>query len=79
MVAATFDPPSGYPCDVVVTLEDASAYEGRQRSEFPHGQLEKWSEGQDWSDQDYQNRMLESMAQDRVRSSDPFPPPVDVG
>jgi hypothetical protein len=78
MVAARFDPPNGYPCDVVVTLDDPTADEQRQRAEFPRAQLETWGEGQDWSDEDYQNRMLDSMAQDRVRSSDPIPPPVDV-
>jgi hypothetical protein len=77
MIAARFDPPSGYPCDVTVTIDDPAGGEP-QRAEFPHAQLEQWGEGAGWSDEDYQARMLETMAQERVRSSDPFAaPPVD--
>jgi hypothetical protein len=77
MVAARFEPPAGYPCDVTVTVEDPSG-NVEQRSEFPHSQLEEWGQGQDWTDEDYQARMLETMAQDRVRSSDPYAPaPID--
>jgi len=76
MTAARFEPPSGYPCDVVVTVDDPDGGEV-QRAEFPHAQLEQWGEGQGWSDQDYQNRMLETMAQERVRSSDPDAPPPE--
>ncbi len=78
MAAATFDPPSGYPCDVTVTLDDPDGGQA-QRAEFPHAQLEEWGAGQDWSDQDYQNRMLETLAQERVRSSDPNDPPPGEG
>jgi hypothetical protein len=77
MTAARFEPPNGYPCNVTVTVLDPSGGE-EQRSEFTHSQLEQWAEGKDWSDEDYQARMLESMAQDRVRSSDPYAPaPID--
>jgi len=71
MTAARFDPPGGYPCDVTATVEDPSGGVV-QRSEFSHAQLEQWGEGQVWTDQDYQARMLETMAQERVRSSDPY-------
>jgi len=77
MIAARFEPPSGYPCDVTVTMDDPTSTEP-QRAEFSHAQLEKWGEGQTWSDEDYQQRMLETMATERVRSSDPYAaPPVD--
>jgi hypothetical protein len=78
MVAAKFEPPEGYPCDVTVTIEDPSSGV-EQRSEFPHVQLEEWGQGQDWTDEDYKARMLETMAQDRVRSSDPYAPaPIET-
>jgi len=71
MSAARFEPPSGYPCDVTVTVQDAVGGT-EQRAEFPHAQLEQWGEGKGWSDEDYQARMLETMAHERVRSSDPY-------
>ena len=71
MTAARFEPPGGYPCDVTVTVQDPSGGV-EQRAEFPHTQLEQWGDGNDWSDEDYRARMLETMAQDRVRSSDPY-------
>ena len=78
MIAARFEPPSGYPCDVMVTIDDPSGGV-EERAEFPHAQLEQWGAGQNWSDEDYQQRMLETMAQERARSSDPYdPPPVDA-
>lgn len=73
MPAARFEPPSGYPCDVTVTVENSVSGE-MQRAEFPHAQLEQWGEGQGWSDEDYHARMLETMAQERDRSNDPNEP-----
>ena len=68
-MTARFDPPTGYPCDVTVTIDDPG--EGvEERAEFPQAQLEQWAAGQSWSDEDYQARMLETMEREIERSAE---------
>lgn len=68
-MTARFDPPSGYPCDVTVTIADADTGV-EERAEFPRAQLEQWAGGQSWSDEDYQARMLETMEREIDRSTE---------
>jgi hypothetical protein len=57
---ATFDPPSGYPCDVSVRVRHPAGGED-QRAEFPAAQLEAWAAEGMQTDEELQARMLETM------------------
>ena len=63
--SATFDPPSGYPCDVAVRVPDAAGGED-QCAEFPAAQLEAWAAEGLQTDEELQARMLQTMRAELV-------------
>jgi hypothetical protein len=67
--SATFDPPSGYPCDVTVRVPDPAGGPD-QRAEFPAAQLEAWAEEGLQTDEELQARMLETMGTEIVAEAE---------
>ena len=67
--SATFDPPSGYPCDVAVRVADPTGGED-QCAEFPAAQLEAWAADGLQTDEELHARMLETMRTEIVAEAE---------